>query len=70
MICGDLNQTKRVEDSVGPSPLLHGSKHRAWNCLMDKMDLLDNMLIVVLKIDSQFTLQAAHGNRLDQSRID
>lgn len=35
---------------MGPTPLIHGLKRRAWNRLLDRLDLLDNKLIVVLKL--------------------
>lgn len=69
-ICGDLNQMEKVEDFVGPSSLMHGSKFRAWNWFADKFDLLDNRLIVVQKTGPHFTRQDTHGDRFDQSRLD
>lgn len=70
MICKDLNQIKRVDDSIGPSPLMHGLERRAWNRLADKLDLLDNRLIIVQKIEPRFTRHALHGECFNQSRID
>lgn len=70
LICGDFNHTKFMEDLVGPSPLLHGLERRAWNHLVDRFDLLDNHLIVVIKSGPHFTRQALHGDWLDQSCID
>lgn len=29
VISGNFNQTEKMEDSVGPSPLMHGSERRA-----------------------------------------
>lgn len=49
VICDDFNHIERVEDSVGPSPFLHGSKRHVWNRVLDKLDLLDNQLIGVQK---------------------
>lgn len=70
MYVHDLNQIERVEDSVDPSSLMHGSERRAWNCLSDKLDLLDNRLIMVEKTSPHFTRQALHGDRFDQSKSD
>lgn len=70
MIYGDFNHTERIEDSVGPSPLLRGLERRVWNRVLDKFDLLDNRSIVVKKIGSHFTCQATHGSRFDQSHMD
>lgn len=69
-ICGDFNQTEKVEDSVGPSPRMHGSEQRAWNQFVDKLDLSDNRLIVVLEFGPHLTRQAIHGEIFDQSRLD
>lgn len=55
LICGDFNHTVYVEDSVGPTPLLHGLKRRAWNRLSNKFDLLDNRLVAVTKTGPHFT---------------
>lgn len=70
IICGDLNQMERVEDSVGPSPFMHGAERRAWNRFSNKMDLLDNRLIMVLKTRPHYARHSAHGSQFDQSRID
>lgn len=67
LICGHCNHTKFIEDSVGPTPLLHGLERHSWNHLMDKFDLIDNRLIVVIKYGLYFTRQAMYGDHLDQS---
>lgn len=70
MLCGDFNHTEFVEDLVGPSPLVHGSKRRDCNGLLDKFDLIDNQLSTVIKSSPHFTCQAKYGPQLDQSRLD
>lgn len=46
-IYGDFNQTKKVEDSVCPSPVMHGLERHAWNRFSNKFDFLDNCLIAL-----------------------
>lgn len=36
--------TDLYDDTIGPSAFAHGSKMRAWNRLVDKLDLVDNYL--------------------------
>lgn len=49
IICGDFNHTKFLEDSVGPTPPLHGLERRVGNRLSNKLDLIDNRLMLSLK---------------------
>lgn len=55
---------------MGPTPLLHGSKRRVGNRLVEKFDLIDNRLMVVLKLGPHFTHQVTYGVRFDQSRLE
>lgn len=70
MICGDFDHIEFAEDSVGPTPLLHGSKRTAWNRLLDKFNLIDNHLIAVHKSGPHFTRQVKYGPKFDQSCLD
>lgn len=70
LICVDYNHTGFVEDSIGPTPLLHGSKIWTWNHLSEKFDFLDNRLVVVTKSRLHFTQQATYGSCFNQFRID
>lgn len=70
LFCDDFNHTEFIKDSVGPPPLMHGSKRRSWNHLSDQFDLIDNHLVTILKTGPHFTCQAAYGACFDQSRID
>lgn len=36
--------TDLFDDVVGPSALIHGSELRAWNRLVDHLDLVDNYI--------------------------
>lgn len=70
LICGDFNHIEFVDDLVGPNPLFHGLECHAWNHLIDKLDLFDNRLIAIIKIDPHFTRQTTHGGHFDQSDLD
>lgn len=70
LIYRDFNHTKYMEDSVGPTPLMHNLERQTWNRLSDKLDLLDNRLMVVHKMEPHFTKQATYRFWFDQSRID
>lgn len=70
LLCGDFNHTDKSDNSMGPSPLLHGMEVRKWNRLIDRFDLVDNRLIVVQQSGPTYTRQAQHGGRFDQARLD
>lgn len=70
LLCGNFNHIEFIKDSIGPSPLMHGSKRQAWNRLVDRFDLIDSRLTTILKIGSHYTQQAIYGPRYDQSHLD
>lgn len=57
------------ERAIGPSALIHGSERRAWNRLVDHLDLVDNYICAGVRKGSHFTKQAWKLDRYDQSRL-
>lgn len=41
---GDWNMIDLYDDAIGPSDFIHNLEARAWNRLVYKMDLVDNLL--------------------------
>ncbi|KAL3679799.1 hypothetical protein R1sor_022755 [Riccia sorocarpa] len=70
VLMGDWNMTLDPLDSVGPTPMLHGSPLRRWRALDQSGDLLDCYDAAGRRIGPRFTRQAVRGARLDQSRLD
>ncbi|KAL3702237.1 hypothetical protein R1sor_020259 [Riccia sorocarpa] len=67
---GDWNFVTEVQDSVGPTPMLHGSMMRKWRAAYQEWDLIDLRHCAGVKQGPLYTRQARHGDRLDQARLD
>lgn len=70
VFAGDWNMTEFFDDSVGPSPKLHGSEEQSWKRMIDSLDHIDHYLSAAVKKGSIFTRELACGNCFDQSRLD
>lgn len=70
ILYGDWNMTNLFDDVVGSSAFIHGLKMRAWNRIVDKLDLVDNYLCAYVRLGPHFTRQADKADRYDQSRLD
>lgn len=55
VLCGDWNMTNLYDDAIGPSGLIHGSKLRAWNRVVDHLDLVDNYSFSRVCLGPHFT---------------
>ncbi|KAL3683478.1 hypothetical protein R1sor_001500 [Riccia sorocarpa] len=67
---GDWNSVETCEDSVGESPVQHGSERRRWQHLMAHQDLDDCWLATARREGPHFTRQQQVNERLDQARLD
>lgn len=70
ILLGDFNMTEIPLDSSGPSPLVIGQQREAWRLLKTRLYLVDAFSLHRTFIGMRYTQRAAHGNRMDQSRID
>lgn len=70
VLCGDRNMTDLFDDVVGPSAFIHGSELRAWDALVDNLDLVDNYLCIGVRLGPYYTRHARKTDRYDQSRLD
>lgn len=61
---------EQPDDSIGPSPLLHGSECRKWTRLIDLGNIVDTYLCAAIRKGPNFTRQALRGSRFDQARLD
>ncbi|KAL3697231.1 hypothetical protein R1sor_011307 [Riccia sorocarpa] len=70
VVMGDLNQVDRRCDTVGPSPLVHGSEERLWRSIVQEKDMADCYIDAVIQRGPVFTRQAQRRGRLDRARLD
>ncbi|KAL3691391.1 hypothetical protein R1sor_005042 [Riccia sorocarpa] len=66
----DWNFVTEIIDSVGPTPMLHGSLMRKWRAVDQEWDFLDLRYCAGDRQGPFYTRQATHGDRLDQARLD
>lgn len=57
--------TDLYDDAIGPSALIHGYELRAWNRLVDKLNLVDNYVCAGMRLGPHFTRQARKMDRYD-----
>ncbi|KAL3688010.1 hypothetical protein R1sor_014319 [Riccia sorocarpa] len=69
ILMSDWNFVTKVVDSVGPTPMLHGSLMRKWRAVDQEWDLLDLRYCAGERQRPLYTRQAKHGDRLDQARL-
>ncbi|KAL3681561.1 hypothetical protein R1sor_024517 [Riccia sorocarpa] len=70
VIMVDLNQVDLRDDSVGPSPLIHGKDEIIWKNMVLAKDYVDCYLASATRTGLRFTRQAKCGNIRDRSRLD
>jgi exonuclease III len=70
LYCGNLNMVELQDDSLSPSPLLHGAEARQWAKITDQLDLIDLYFTAAVRSGQRYTRQAVRGGVLQQARVD
>jgi hypothetical protein len=52
------------DDSLSPSPLLHGAEARHWATVTDRMDLIDLFFTTAIRLGPRYTWQVVRGGAL------
>ncbi|KAL2636420.1 hypothetical protein R1flu_007899 [Riccia fluitans] len=74
ILLGDWTMVTELEDSVGPTPMIHGHLARKWRGISQAWDLVDAFQVAGKREGPFFTRQAlvrtSKGDPMDQSRLD
>lgn len=70
ILCGDWNMTCLFDDAKGPSAFIHSLELRAWDSLVDTLDLVDNYICAGVREGPHFTRQARKIDKYNQSTLD
>jgi hypothetical protein len=70
VVLWQLKYGRTSDDSLSPSPLLHGAEARQWAKITDQLDLMDLYFTAAVRTGPRYTRQAVRGGVLQQARVD